>query len=118
MNEDTKNLIKDACKRLTGYKRREYQAHITMKYFGESPNKAERVMGWGRECVPYHSKYNSIERCWGISIVLIILADFSFKNLSHATTCLLFLYLNANPGSRVLSIKAFSKAGGVAHHVG
>jgi len=51
MNEDTKNLIKDACKRLTGYKRREYQAHITMKYFGESPNKAERVMGWGRECV-------------------------------------------------------------------
>jgi hypothetical protein len=51
MNEETKILIKDACKRLTGYKRRAYQAHITMKYFDESACKAEREMGWGRECV-------------------------------------------------------------------
>jgi len=51
MNEETKTLIKDACKRLTGYKRRAYQAHITMKYFDGSPYKAERAMGWGRECV-------------------------------------------------------------------
>jgi hypothetical protein len=51
MNEETKALIKDACKRLTGYKRRAYQAHITMNYFGESAYKAEREMGWGRECV-------------------------------------------------------------------
>jgi hypothetical protein len=51
MNEETKILIKDACKRLTGYKRRAYQAHITMKYFDESAYKAEREMGWGRECV-------------------------------------------------------------------
>ncbi len=51
MNEDTKALIKDACKRLTGYKRRAYQTHITMEYFGGSPYKAEREMGWGRETV-------------------------------------------------------------------
>jgi len=50
--------------------------------------------------------------------VLIILADLPLRNLSQATTCLLFLYLNAKSGSRVLSINAFSKAGGVAHHVG
>ena len=51
MNGKTKNLIKDACKRLTGYKRRAYQADITMEYFNGSPYKTEREMGWGRECV-------------------------------------------------------------------
>lgn len=51
MNEETKKLIKDACKRLTGYNRRAYHAHITMEYFNGSPYKAERKMGWGRESV-------------------------------------------------------------------
>ena len=51
MNKEIKILIKDACKRLTGYKRRAYQADITTKYFNGSPYKAEREMGWGRESV-------------------------------------------------------------------
>lgn len=51
MNGEIKFLIKDACKRLTGYKRRAYQADITMEYFDGSAYKAEREMGWGRECV-------------------------------------------------------------------
>ena len=51
MNGETKILIKDACKRLTGHKRRAYQADITTKYFNGSPYKAEREMGWGRESV-------------------------------------------------------------------
>jgi len=51
MNKETKFLIKDACKRLTGYKRRAYQTYMTMEYFDGSAYKAEREMGWGRECV-------------------------------------------------------------------
>ena len=51
MNGETKILIKDACKRLTGHKRRAYQADVTTEYFDGSPCKAEREMGWGRECV-------------------------------------------------------------------
>jgi len=51
MNGETKILIKDACKRLTGHKRRAYQADIAMEYFDGSPYKAGREMGWGRECV-------------------------------------------------------------------
>jgi len=51
MNGETKILIKDACKRLTGYKRRAYQADITMEYFDGNACKSEREMGWGRECV-------------------------------------------------------------------
>ncbi len=50
-DEDIKAVIKDATGRLTGFKRREYQAKITSEYFGGSARKAEREMGWGRECV-------------------------------------------------------------------
>ncbi len=51
MNEVAKSLVKDACKRLTGSERRAYQADIAMEYFDGSGYKAERDMGWGRECV-------------------------------------------------------------------
>ncbi len=51
MNKETKNLIKDACRRLTGFERRAYQTDITLKYFNGSARKAEREMGWGRESV-------------------------------------------------------------------
>jgi len=47
MNGETKILIKDACKRLTGHKRRVYQADITMEYFDGSPYKAGREWDGG-----------------------------------------------------------------------
>ena len=50
-DDDLKAVIKDAAGRLTGFKRREYQAEITSDYFGGSARKAEREMGWGRACV-------------------------------------------------------------------
>ena len=51
LNNEVKTIIKDAAKRLTGFKRRAYQAKITLDYLGESARKAEREMGWGRESV-------------------------------------------------------------------
>ena len=51
MNEVTKSLIIDACKRVTGFGKRAYQADITMKYFNKSVRKAEREMRWWRESV-------------------------------------------------------------------
>ncbi len=51
MDLEKKNLIKEATKRLTGYKKREYQAQITLDYFQGSARQAEREMGWGRESV-------------------------------------------------------------------
>ena len=51
LNDEVKTIIKDAAKRLTGFKRREYHADITSEYFDGSARKAEREMGWGRECV-------------------------------------------------------------------
>jgi hypothetical protein len=49
MSEAERELIKDASKRLTGFKRRQYQASITLKYFDGNARKAERVLGWGRK---------------------------------------------------------------------
>jgi len=50
-NDVVKTIIKDANKRLTGFKRRVYQAKITLEYFNGSSRKAERELGWGRESV-------------------------------------------------------------------
>jgi len=51
MDDEIKRLAKSACKRLTGFERRSYQAEITIKYFNKSSRKAETEMGWGRESV-------------------------------------------------------------------
>jgi len=51
MSNKEKELIQDACKRMTGFKKREYQATITLEYFNGSARKAERIMGWGRKSV-------------------------------------------------------------------
>lgn len=43
--------LKNVCKRMTGLKKREYQAIINLEYFNGSAGKAERIMGlkWGWE---------------------------------------------------------------------
>ncbi len=51
LTDDFKVIIKDAAKRLTGFKKREYLAIITSKYLNGSARNAELEMGWGRECV-------------------------------------------------------------------
>ncbi|MDM8514667.1 hypothetical protein QUF76_00575 [Desulfobacterales bacterium HSG16] len=51
MCDEKKALVKDAAKRLTGFKRREYQARITLDYFGGNARKAERELGWSRTTV-------------------------------------------------------------------
>ena len=51
MDNEKKELIKDAVKRLKGYERREYQAQIALDYFQGNARKTEQVMGWGREAL-------------------------------------------------------------------
>ena len=48
MNNETKELIDEAVKRLKGYERREYQAHIALEYFQGNARQTESVMGWGK----------------------------------------------------------------------
>ncbi len=46
-----KPIIKDAAKKLTGYKRRAFQAQTTLDLLDGNARQAEREFGWGRETV-------------------------------------------------------------------
>ena len=54
MNELTDqqiSTIKDAASKLTGSKRRAFQAQVALDYLDGSPRRAERVFGWWRDAV-------------------------------------------------------------------
>ena len=54
MNELTDQqiaTIKDAASKLTGTKRRAFQAQVALDYLEGSPRRAERVFGWWRNAV-------------------------------------------------------------------
>jgi len=45
------STIKDGASKLTGHKRRAFQAQVTLDYLDGSARQAERVFGWGRHTV-------------------------------------------------------------------
>jgi hypothetical protein len=51
MMESVRETILSAARKLTGFRRRQFQAEMAVKYCQSSPRRAERVFGWGREAV-------------------------------------------------------------------
>jgi transposase len=51
MTEQLIATIRDAARKLTGSKRRAFQAQVTLDYLAGSARRAERMFGWGRETV-------------------------------------------------------------------
>jgi hypothetical protein len=51
LTEEMKATLKDAAAKLTGAKRRAFQAQVTLDYLNGSPRQAERFFGWGRKTV-------------------------------------------------------------------
>jgi hypothetical protein len=51
ISEEVKATIKDAAKKLTGYRKRDFIAKVTEDHFNGSARKAESVMGWKRTSV-------------------------------------------------------------------
>jgi Rhodopirellula transposase DDE domain len=51
LSEEVKGTIKDAAKKLTGFKKRDFTAKVTEDYFNGSARKAETEMGWKRTSV-------------------------------------------------------------------
>jgi len=49
--ESVRETIQSAARKLTGFRRRQFQAEMAIKYCGGSPRRAEQVFGWGREAV-------------------------------------------------------------------
>lgn len=51
LTESVRETIKSAARKLTGFRRRQFQAEMALKYCRGSARQAERVFGWGREAV-------------------------------------------------------------------
>ncbi len=51
LSEQHITTIKDAARKLTGNKRRAFQAQVCIDYLDSSPRKAERAFGWDRNAV-------------------------------------------------------------------
>ena len=48
---DMRETIRSAATKLTGYRRRQFQAEMAVKYCDSSPRLAEKVFGWARDSV-------------------------------------------------------------------
>ena len=46
-----RETLKSAARKLTGFRRRQFQAEVARKYCQGSARQAERIFGWGREAV-------------------------------------------------------------------
>ena len=51
LTESVKETILSAARKLTGFRRREFLAEMTLKYCAGKPRRAEQVFGWGRDAV-------------------------------------------------------------------
>jgi hypothetical protein len=51
LTEPVKETIRSAAQKLTGFRRRQFQAEVAIKYCQGHPRRAEEVFGWGRDAV-------------------------------------------------------------------
>lgn len=51
LTESVRETIKLASRKLTGFRRRQFQAEMAIKYCQGNPRRAEHVFGWGRRAV-------------------------------------------------------------------
>jgi len=51
LTESVRETIKSAARKLTGFRRRQFQAETAIKYCQGNPRRAEQVFGWGRDAV-------------------------------------------------------------------
>jgi Rhodopirellula transposase DDE domain len=51
LNDTVKGTLKDAARKLTGYRKRDFMGKVAEDYFAGSARKAETVLGWNRKSV-------------------------------------------------------------------
>jgi transposase len=51
LSEVVRETVKSAARKLTGFRRRQFQAEVAQQYCQGSARQAERIFGWGREAV-------------------------------------------------------------------
>ncbi len=51
LTDKIKSTLKDAAKKLTGFKKRAFMAQVTIDYLDSSPRQAETQLGWSRKAI-------------------------------------------------------------------
>jgi transposase len=51
LTESVRETIKSAARKLTGFRRRQFQAETAIRYCQGNPRRAEQLFGWGRDAV-------------------------------------------------------------------
>ena len=51
LSDDTVESLRSAARKLSGFRRRQFQAEMAQKYCSGSARRTERVFGWGRDAV-------------------------------------------------------------------
>jgi hypothetical protein len=51
LTESVIETIRSAARKLSGFRRRQFQAEMAAKYCDSNPRRAEQVFGWGRDAV-------------------------------------------------------------------
>ncbi len=51
LTEKIKSTLKDAAKKLTGFKKRAFMAQVTIDYLDSSPRKPQTQLGWSRNAI-------------------------------------------------------------------
>ena len=58
LSEVVRETMKSAARKLTGFRRRQFQAEVARQYCQGSARQAERIFGWGRDAV--HTGLNEL----------------------------------------------------------
>jgi hypothetical protein len=64
LDNTIKSTFKDAAKKLTGYRKREFTAKVTEDYFAGSARQAETGLGWCRHSINKAIKKDSRNKCY------------------------------------------------------
>lgn len=51
LTESMRQTIRSAARKLTGFRRRQFQAEVAIQHCQGSPRRAEKAFGWGRDAV-------------------------------------------------------------------
>lgn len=58
LTESMRQTIRSAARKLTGFRRRQFQAEVAIQHCQGSPRRAEKCFGWGRDAV--HTGLNEL----------------------------------------------------------
>ena len=78
LTESVKETIKSAARKLTGFRRRQFQAEMAIKYCQGHARRTEEVFGWGRDAV--NTGLNELRTGFPVELPQRLIELYTFKD--------------------------------------